>query len=84
MSNHKPLITEDETSGAVDQNPQTSNKTGLHSDARKPKNTGPDSHQEHKAPVPGAFGNDETLDERHNDTFLSDQAPADKAHLKDR
>jgi hypothetical protein len=73
MKNEKDrLITEDETSGSVDgSGAQTSNKAGLASSARKPSTPGPGPHEEHKAPVPGAFGNPETRD--------AGQAPADKA-----
>jgi len=83
MSTDKRLITEDETSDAMDQNAQTSNKRGLHSDARKPSNTGPDAHSEHKAPVAGAFGNEEKLDERKNSTYLSDQSPAKRGKRRE-
>lgn len=80
MNKQDRLITTDETSGAVDgEGAQTSNKTGLASSARKPSNTGPDSHREHKAPVSGAFGNDEDREDDQRDTHLGDQAPADKA-----
>ena len=57
---------------------QTSNKAGLASSSRKPSNTGPDPHEEHKAPVPGAFGNEETREQTQRDTYIGDQAPADK------
>ena len=62
---------------------QTSNKTGLKSSARKPSNTGPDAHSsKHKAPVDGAFGNEETRDYQQQDGYIGDQAPADKASKK--
>jgi hypothetical protein len=47
---------------------------------RKPSNAGPDSHSEHKAPVSGAFGNDEKRDEDPNGGYLRDFVPKDKAH----
>ena len=79
MSTHKRMITEDETTALVGgEGAQTSNKTGLASSARKPSNTGPDSHDEHKAPVSGAFGNPESRDYDQRDTYIGDQAPADK------
>ncbi|HYP14257.1 MAG TPA: hypothetical protein VEQ63_10065 [Bryobacteraceae bacterium] len=65
--------------GDLPENGQTSNKAGLRSDARKPSNAGPDSHEEHKAPVAGAFGNDETREEDQRDTALGNWVPADKA-----
>ncbi len=59
---------------------QTSNKEGLRSSARKPSNTGPGPHSDkHKAPVAGAFGNDETREVDENESYIGDQAPADKA-----
>jgi hypothetical protein len=80
MSKQDRLITTDETSGLVDgPGAQTSNKEGKASSARKPSNTGPDAHEEHKAPVPGAFGNPETREYDQRDTYIGDQAPADKA-----
>lgn len=83
MSRQEDLIRDDDTSGLVDgAGAQTSNKEGLRSSARKPSNSGPDSHQEHKAPVAGAFGNPETREHKQQDTYLGDQAPADKASKK--
>jgi hypothetical protein len=80
MSKQHRLITDDETTGLVGgEGAQTSNKTGLASSARKPSNTGPDPHEEHKAPVSGAFGNPETREHDQRDTYIGDQAPADKA-----
>jgi hypothetical protein len=81
MQNEKDrLITEDETTGLVDgPGAQTSNKAGLASTARKPSNPGPGPHEEHKAPVDGAFGNPETKDYDQRDTYIGDQVPADKA-----
>jgi hypothetical protein len=80
MPRQEELIRDDETTGLVDKgNPQTSNKTGKHSSARKPSNTGPDSHSEHNAPVSGAFGNEEKRDEDINSGYINDQAPKDKA-----
>ena len=80
MSKQDRLITTDETSGLVDgPGAQTSNKAGLQSSSRKPSNTGPDAHEEHKAPVDGAFGNPETREYDQRDTYIGDQAPADKA-----
>jgi hypothetical protein len=74
------LIQHDDAPLADSGAPQSSNKTGLASSARKPSNTGPDSHSnKHKAPVAGAFGNDETRDADPNDTYIGDQVPADKA-----
>jgi hypothetical protein len=59
---------------------QTSNKAGKLSSARKPSNSGPDPHEEHKAPVAGAFGNQENRDSvEQQDTYLGDIAPKDKA-----
>ena len=81
MQNEKDrLITDDDTTGLVDgPGAQTSNKAGLASSSRKPSNSGPGPHEEHKAPVDGAFGNPDTkeYDQRH--TYLGDQVPADKA-----
>ena len=37
------------------------------------------THEEHKAPVPGAFGNPETREYDQRDTYIGDQVPADKA-----
>jgi hypothetical protein len=83
MSKEDRLIRDDDTSGLVDgAGAQTSNKTGLKSSARKPSNTGPDAHEEHKAPVAGAFGNPENREYQQQDTYLGDQAPADKASDK--
>ena len=80
MSKQDRLIKNDETSGLVDgEGAQTSNKAGLASSARKPSNTGPDSHEEHKAPVAGAFGNPDEREYEQRDTYIGDQAPADKA-----
>lgn len=58
---------------------QTSNKAGLHSDARKPSNAGPDSHEEHKAPVAGAFTNEEKRDEEGEQRSKMGLPPRDKA-----
>jgi len=81
MSKQDRLITNDETTGqSAGPGAQTSNKAGLHSDAVKPSNAGPDPHEEHKASVPGAFGNDETRENDSNDSPLGDWVPADKAH----
>jgi hypothetical protein len=75
------LIQHDDAPLADSGAPQTSNKTGLASSARKPSNTGPDSHSnKHKAPVAGAFGNDETHESDPNEGYLRDQAPVDKAN----
>ena len=80
MSKQDRLITNDETTGLVDgDGAQTSNKTGLASSARKPSNTGPDAHEEHKAPVAGAFGNPDNREYVQRDTYIGDQVPADKA-----
>jgi len=80
MSKEERLITNDETTGAVDgPGAQTSNKQGMASSSRKPSNTGPGPHEEHKAPVPGAFGNPETREYDQRDTYIGDQVPADKA-----
>lgn len=76
MSRQEKLITEDETTGLVDgPGAQTSNKEGLASSSRKPSNSGPDAHQEHVAPVDGAFGNEENREKDQRGQF----APADKA-----
>ena len=84
MAREEELIRDDETTGLVDQrSPQTSNKTGKLSSRRKPSNTGPDSHSEHAAPVPGAFGNEEKRDKDENSGYIADQAPKDKAHKRD-
>jgi hypothetical protein len=78
--NHEKLITDDETPGPLDgPGAQTSNKTGLKSSSRKPSNTGPDAHSEHKAPVSGAFGNEETREVNQQDTYIGNSSPADKA-----
>jgi len=78
--NRDNLLQRDDAPLADSPGAQTSNKTGLHSSARKPSNTGPDSHSnKHKAPVPGAFGNEETREYDQNDSYIGDQAPADKA-----
>jgi hypothetical protein len=73
------LLTHDDAPLADSGSPQTSNKEGLASSSRKPSNTGPDSHSsKHKAPVPGAFGNEETRDVEQQDTYIGEQAPAKK------
>ncbi len=75
------LITNDETTGAVDgPGAQTSNKAGLASSSRKPSNSGPDPHEEHVAPVDGAFGNEECRDGDQRGHY----APSDKAIHKQR
>ena len=69
--NRDNLLQRDDAPLADSPGAQTSNKTGLHSSARKPSNTGPDSHSnKHKAPVTGAFGNPETREYDQNDTIL--------------
>jgi hypothetical protein len=74
------LILNDDAPLADSGAPQTSNKTGLASSSRKPSNTGPDSHSnKHKAPVAGAFGNDENQEGDPNQTYIGDQAPAKKS-----
>lgn len=79
MSRHdEKLITHDTETEEMEAG-QTSNKEGLQSSSRKPSNTGPDEHQEHKAPVDGAFGNPETRDYDQRDTYIGHQVPADKA-----
>jgi hypothetical protein len=81
MSRQEELITNDETTGAVDgPGAQTSNKAGLASTAHKPSNTGPDSHEEHIAPVPGAFGNEENREKDQRGQY----APSDNAIKKHR
>jgi hypothetical protein len=83
MARQEKLVRDDETTGQIDkEGGQTSNKTGLHSSARKPSNSGPDSHSEHNAPVAGAFGNDDRRDEDEHGGYLNDQAPADKARKR--
>ena len=83
MSKEDRLIKDDEGTDRYDgPGAQTSNKVGLQSDARKPSNTGPDSHEEHKAPVDGAFGNDENRGNDNNDSALGNWVPADKAHKR--
>ena len=83
MSKEDRLIRDDETSGLVDgEGAQTSNKQGLKSSARKPSNTGPDAHEEHKAPVAGAFVKEEDREHNKRDSYLGDQAPADTASKK--
>jgi hypothetical protein len=73
------LLQQDDAPLADSPGAQTSNKTGLHSSARKPSNTGPGSHAaKHKAPVDGAFGNEETREPDQRDSYIGDQAPADK------
>jgi hypothetical protein len=63
MSNDTDRLIQDDDSEFVGgAGAQTSNKEGLASSSRKPTNTGPDPHEEHKAPVSGAFGNPETRD----------------------
>ena len=80
MSKQDRLIKNDEKSGLVDgEGAQTSNKAGLASSARKPSNTGPNSHEEHKAPIAGAFGNPDEREYEQRDTCIRHQAPADKA-----
>lgn len=84
MARQEELIRDDDATGSVDQgNPQTSNKTGKRSSARKPSNAGPDSHSEHVAPVSGAFGNEEKRDEDINSGYITDQAPKDKARHRE-
>jgi hypothetical protein len=71
------LILNDDAPLADSGNPQSSNKEGLASSSRKPSNTGPDSHSnKHKAPVAGAFGNNETQEDDPNQTYIGDQAPS--------
>jgi hypothetical protein len=78
--NNERLIREDETTGLVDgPGAQTSSKEGLQSSSRKPSNTGPGPHEQHKAPVSGAFGKQEDREADQRDTYVGDQAPADKA-----
>ena len=78
--NHDELIQHDDAPLADSGAPQTSNKAGLQSSARKPSNVGPDSHSaKHKAHDAGAFGNEETREVEQQDTYIGDQAPADKA-----
>jgi hypothetical protein len=82
---NEPLITEDETTGRVDgPGAQTSNKQGLASSSRKPSNPGPDAHQEHIAPVDGAFGKQEDPDREvpQQETYIGAQVPADKARKR--
>ena len=72
--NRDNLLHHDDSPLADAPGAQSSNKTGLRSSPRIPTNTGPDSHSDkHKAPVSGAFGNEETRG------YIGDQAPADKA-----
>ncbi len=79
MSRQEGLIRNDETTGMVDgPGGQTSNKAGLASSSRKPSNSGPDPHEEHVAPVDGAFGNEENRENDQRGQF----APADKAIRK--
>ena len=81
MSRQEELIKNDETSGAVDgPGAQTSNKAGLASSSRKPSNSGPDAHEEHVAPVDGAFGNEENREQDQRGQF----APSDNAIHKQR
>ena len=78
--NDERLIRDDETTGAVDgPGAQTSNKQGLQSSSRKPSNTGPGPHEQHKAPVSGAFGRQEEQEAEPQDTNTGTQAPPDKA-----
>lgn len=81
MSENRDNLLEDDDAPLADGvGAQTSNKEGLHSSARKPSNTGPGPHSgKHKAPVPGAFSNEETQETDQRDTYIGDQAPADKA-----
>ena len=80
MSKQDRLITNDDTTGLVDgPGAQTSNKQGVQSSSRKPSNTGPDAHEEHKAPVSGASGNPDTREHDQRETYIGHQAPADKA-----
>ena len=82
-SRQEDLIREDESSVRADgAGAQTSNKAGKMSSARKPSNSGPDAHEEHVAPVAGAFGHGEERDAEQQDTYLGDQAPKDKARRK--
>jgi hypothetical protein len=64
MSKEDRLVTDDDEATELvgGDGAQTSNKAGLHSDARKPSNAGPDAHEEHKAPVAGAFGGEDLAD----------------------
>ncbi len=81
MGRQEGLITKDETTGAIDQaGGQTSNKAGLASSSRKPSNSGPDAHEEHVAPVDGAFGNEECRDGDQRGNY----APSDNAIHKQR
>lgn len=78
--NRDNLLQHDDAPLADSPGAQTSNKAGLRSSARKPSNVGPDAHSsKHKAPVDGAFGNEETRDYDQRDSYIGDQAPADKA-----
>lgn len=78
--NRDTLLQHDDAPLADSAGGQTSNKEGLRSSARKPSNTGPGAHSgKHKAPVAGAFGNDETREPDQRDSYIGDQAPADKA-----
>lgn len=75
MNKNTDRLIQDDDSELVDgPGAQTSNKEGLASSSRKPTNTGPDPHEEHKAPVSGAFGNPETRD----------QEPAAKGRKRER
>lgn len=81
MSRQEGLITNDETTGSVDRpGGQTSNKAGLASSSRKPSDSGPDPHEEHVAPVDGAFGNGELRDGDQRGHY----SPSDKAIHKQR
>jgi hypothetical protein len=78
--NRDNLLQHDDAPLADSPGAQTSNKAGLRSSARKPSNVGPDPHSsKHKAPVDGTFGNEETRDYDQRDSYIGDQAPADKA-----
>ena len=78
MSKNGPLDRETQELD-IEENAQTSNKTGKHSAVVKPSSAGPDSHSEHKASVPGAFGSNLDKAADSNDTPLGQWAPADKA-----
>jgi hypothetical protein len=85
MSRNAPIDRETQDLN-IEENAQTSNKTGKHSAAVKPSSAGPDSHSEHKAPVAGAFGKNLDKAADSNDTPLGQWAPSDKAKrpVKDR
>lgn len=84
MSENKNFLPQDDDAPLADSpGAQTSNKEGLRSSARKPSNSGPDPHSDkHKAPVSGAFGNEETRDYSQRETYIGDKVPADKAIKK--